>query len=212
VPGAGNRAANFWRGVGGKSFRSPSVQAAALYEAARHHGAAADRFAVVAWLGYDTPDGLDTSAVREDLARAGALALTRFVAGLLAVRPRASIALLGHSYGSTVIGLAARRLPRQVTDIAAFGSPGMGVDDVTQLGGTARIWAGLSHRDPMRWVPGIRLLGLGHGAQPADPSFGARVFDTADVVDHDHYLAPGTRSLVSLSGIALLGTDGRAGS
>ena len=60
VPGAGNRADNFERGVGDKRYRSPAVQADGLYEAAH-----AERFAVVAWLGYDAPDGLDRSASLE---------------------------------------------------------------------------------------------------------------------------------------------------
>lgn len=199
VPGAGDRAANFWRGVGGKPFRSPSVQAAGLYREAASYDPGV---AVIAWLGYETPKGIDPAEAREDLARAGAVALDRFVAGLVAVRPHATIALLGHSYGSTVIGLAAPRLPSQVTDIAVFGSPGMGVDDVTRLGTTARVWAGQSGRDWIRWVPGVRLFGLGHGTKPADPDFGAREFATAGVTDHDHYLAPGTDSLAALSRIA----------
>ncbi|GLY82418.1 alpha/beta hydrolase [Actinoallomurus iriomotensis] len=203
VPGASVRGANFWTGAGGRRFRSLSVQADGLYrEGARYRPG---RFAVIAWLGYETPKGVNAAEAREDLARAGAVALDRFVAGLVADRPRATVALLGHSYGSTVIGLAARRLPRQVTDIAVFGSPGMGVTDVTRLGTTARVWAGQSRRDWIRWVPGIRLFGLGHGTKPADPAFGARVFATADVSDHDHYLAPGTDSLSALARIAASG-------
>lgn len=205
VPGAGNRAANFFRGVGGKRFRSPAVQAEALWTAA-----GGEHFAVVAWLGYDAPDGLDATAAREDLAATGAVALARFVAGLVALRPQATVALVGYSYGSTVIGLAAHRLPPQVTDLAVVGSPGMGVDRVSQLHTTARVWAGLSTHDTMRWVPGVRLLGLGHGRQPADPAFGARVFRTDDVVDHDHYLFPGTASLAALASITLTGTAWQA--
>jgi hypothetical protein len=197
VPGVDSRAENFVRGLGGKSYRAPATQAANLFGAA-HDG----RLAVIAWLGYDTPRGVGTDAAREDLAAAGSLALRRFLAGLTAVRPGATIALFGHSYGSTVIGLAAPALPRQVTDIAVFGSPGMGADRVADLGTTARVWAGQSSRDWIRWVPGVRLLGLGHGTKPADPAFGARVLPTADVADHDHYLAPGTDSLAYLARIA----------
>jgi hypothetical protein len=202
VPGAGARGANFWTGVGGRRFRSPAVQAATLYRAAARYGG---RLAVIAWLGYDTPKGIDAAEAREDLARAGAVTLDRFVAGLVAVRPAATIALLGHSYGSTVIGVAAPRLPRQVTDIAVFGSPGMGVRDVTGLGTSARIWAGQSARDWIRWVPGVRVFGLGHGTKPTEPGFGARVFPTADVAGHDHYLTPGTDSLSALARIAAYG-------
>ncbi|GAB2818873.1 alpha/beta hydrolase family protein [Actinoallomurus bryophytorum] len=202
VPGAGARGANFWTGVGGRRFRSPAVQAAGLYrEAARYGG----RIAVIAWLGYETPKGIEAAEAREDLARAGAAALERFVAGLVAVRPGATVALLGHSYGSTVIGTAAPRLPAQVTDLAVFGSPGMGVHDVTGLGTSARVWAGQSARDWIRWVPGVQVFGLGHGTKPADPAFGAQVFPTADVTGHDHYLSPGTDSLTALARIAAYG-------
>ncbi|GAA4552037.1 alpha/beta hydrolase [Amycolatopsis samaneae] len=207
VPGVANRAADFWTGLGGFAHRAPAVQAADLYRTALANGAR--NFAVIAWLGYDTPDGVGLAAAREDLASAGAVALRRFVAGLAAVRPQATIALLGHSYGSTVLGLAAPGLPVAVTDVAVFGSPGMGVADVTRLRTTARVWAGQSTRDWIRWVPGVRLCGLGHGTKPADPAFGARVFATADVPDHDHYLSPGTDSQAALTRIAVAGTDVR---
>lgn len=198
VPGSGARGANFWRGVGGVPRRSPAAQASALYDAA----GAGRRFAVIAWLGYETPRGLDADEAREDLARTGAVALDRLVAGLVALRPHATIALLGHSYGSVVLGLAAPRLPRQVTDLAVVGSPGMGVHDVTRLRTTARVWAAQSRRDWIRWVPGVRVLGLGHGTRPADRAFGARALPAADVAGHDDYLAPGTDSLAALARVA----------
>jgi hypothetical protein len=204
VPGAANRARDFRTGVGGQAYRAPAMQAAQLYRSAP-----AGRFAVIAWLGYDTPSGVDVSSAREDLARTGAAALQRFVRGLVAVRPRATIALLGHSYGSTVIGLAASDLPPQVTDIAVFGSPGMGVDHVTQLRTTARVWAGLAGKDWVRWIPEVRLLGLGHGAKPTDAGFGARVFSTSKSAGHDEYLSPGSDSLASLVRIAGPGADTR---
>ncbi|MFD2469899.1 alpha/beta hydrolase [Amycolatopsis silviterrae] len=201
VPGVANRPDTFWTGVGGLRHRAPAVQAADLHRSAAEQGIA-DNFAVIAWLGYEPPGGVGIAAARQDLARAGAAALNRFVRGLLAVRPQATVALLGHSYGSTVLGLAAPDLPRQVTDLASFGSPGMGVRHVTQLRTTARVWAGQSSRDWIKWVPGVRFFGLGHGTKPADPAFGARVFATSDVADHDHYLSPGTDSLAALTRIA----------
>ncbi|GAA3519729.1 alpha/beta hydrolase [Actinocatenispora rupis] len=204
VPGVDSRAENFVRGLGGKSYRAPATQAANLYRAAHD-----DRLAVIAWLGYDTPRGVGVAAAREDLAATGSVALQRFLTGLTVVRPGATIALFGHSYGSTVIGLAASRLPRQVTDIAVFGSPGMGVDRAAGLHTRATVWAGQAERDWIGWVPAVRLFGLGHGTRPADPAFGARVFPTADVPDHDHYLAPGTDSLVHLARIAT-GTEARS--
>jgi hypothetical protein len=197
VPGMRNRLQNFWRGVGGQGYRSPAVWAADLQRA----GAGSGGFAVIAWLGYDTPQGVDEAA-RANLARAGADTLVTFVDGLVAVRPQATIALLGHSYGSTVIGHAAPRLSPRVTDIAVFGSPGMGVDDVTALHTGARVWAGQSDGDWIGWVPAGRVSELGHGTRPTDPEFGARPFATDDVHDHDHYLSPGTDSLAALARIA----------
>jgi len=38
---------------------------------------------------------------------------------------------------------------------------------------------------------------------PTTPGFGDRVFGTTGVVDHDHYLAPGTQSLGNIVSIVL---------
>ncbi len=205
VPGVDSRLVNFETGLGGRRYRAPAVQAAALYRAV-----SPGRTAVIAWLGYRTPHGVGRDAAREDLALAGAVALHRFLTGLILERPRATVTLLAHSYGSVVVGLAARTLPNQVRDIAVFGSPGMGVQRAAQLRTTARIWAGQAAPDWIRWVPGIRLGGLGHGRKPADPAFGARPFDTSGVRDHDHYLSPGTGSLTSLASIVLGTADRQA--
>jgi hypothetical protein len=200
VPGMTNRLYNFWRGVGGHPHRSPAVQAAHLQEAVLESGAGSTGFAVIAWLGYDAPQGFD-EAGRADLARAGATELVRFVDGLVALRPEATIALLGHSYGSTVIGYAAGRLSPGVTDIAVFGSPGMGVDSVAGLRTHARVWAGQSAGDWVRFAPPGRLFGIGHGIRPVEAEFGAVRFAVSGVHDHDHYLSPGTGSLAALARI-----------
>jgi len=54
----------------------------------------------------------------------------------------AAVTLIGHSYGSVVTGLAAPGLSRNVHDIVALGSPGMGVSRAADLHTGARIWAG----------------------------------------------------------------------
>lgn len=197
VPGADSRLADFARGLGGRAHRAPAVQAANLYRAA--HARRPHRVAVVAWLGYHTPRGPHVEVARQKLAAAGAAELIRFVGGLTVVAPRSAITLLGHSYGSVVVGLAAASLPAQVRDIAVFGSPGLGVDTAAELRTTARIWAACAPGDWTRFVPGVRRCGFGHGRRPTDPAFGARRFSTAGVADHDHYLAPGTGSLTALA-------------
>ena len=102
-----------------------------------------------------------------------------------------------------VTGLAAPGLPPQVKDLVVVGSPGMGVSRVADLRTSAHVWAGQSAQDWIDWVPAFRVWGAGHGPLPITASFGGRVFGTGGVIDHDHYLAPGTQSLSNIVGIVL---------
>ncbi len=202
VPGVATRADNFNTGLGDVRDRAPAVQGRALYDAARA-ASPLQHLAVIAWLGYDAPQGVGRSAAREELARAGATSLDRFARDLATMRPRARVTLIGHSYGSVVAGLAAADLPSQVKDVVVVGSPGMGVSRAADLHTSAHIWAGQSAQDWIDWLPAFRVWGAGHGTTPATPGFGDRVFGTRGVTDHDHYLAPGTQSLGNIVEIVL---------
>lgn len=202
VPGVANRADNFNTGLGEVRDRAPAVQARNLYDATVA-AAPGQHVAVIAWLGYDAPQGVGRSAAREELARAGARSLERFAANLVAMRPDAEVTMVGHSYGSVVAGVAAAHLPSQVKDLVVIGSPGMGVSRVADLGTSAHVWAGQSTQDWIDWVPALQLWGAGHGAMPTSPGFGDSVFGTAGVIDHDHYLASGTQSLENIVQIVL---------
>jgi pimeloyl-ACP methyl ester carboxylesterase len=202
VPGVSTRADNFSTGLGDVRDRAPAVQARALYDATRV-AAPGQHVAVIAWLGYDAPQGVGRSAAREELARAGATALDQFADDLAIMRPSARVTVIGHSYGSVVAGLAAADLPAQVTDLVVVGSPGMGVSRVADLHTSAHVWAGQAAQDWIDWVPTGRVWGAGHGTTPTTPGFGSRVFGTGGVIDHDHYLAPGTQSLDNIVGIVL---------
>ncbi|GAB4054288.1 alpha/beta hydrolase [Catellatospora paridis] len=202
VPGVGTTVADFDRGLGGVARRAPAVQARQLYAELRRQAPHA-RVAVVAWLGYDPPDGWGLDVVTESSAAAGAAALTRFVARLVRERPAVAITLVGHSYGSTVLGLAASALPAQVGDLVAVGSPGMGYDHVRDLGTPARVWAAEAPTDWIRRVPGVRVLGLGHGTRPGTAEFGARLLPTVGVSGHDGYLDTGSATLPALAGVVL---------
>jgi hypothetical protein len=202
VPGVANTLANFDRGLADVARRAPAVQARALLAeiVAVQPGA---RAAVVAWLGYDAPDGLGLDVAREGLARAGAPALTRFVARLAAERPAAAITVVGHSYGAVVLGLAARDLDANVTDLVALGAPGMGVHRADDLDTAARVWAAEAPTDWIQHVPGVRLLDLGHGTRPGRAAFGARPLPTDGVTGHDGYLAAGSTTLHAVALVAL---------
>jgi pimeloyl-ACP methyl ester carboxylesterase len=200
VPGADTTLADFDRGLGGVARRAPGLQGRTLFGqlSKRSRGVA-----VISWLGYDAPEGLGLAAATEGRARAGAARLVAFVRDVLRQRPGATVTLIGHSYGSIVAGLAARRLP-EVGDVIALGSPGMGVDRAVDLGG-ARVWAALAPGDWIRRVPQVRLLGLGLGRRPSAPAFGATALPTDGVDGHDYYLIEGGATLRAVTDVVLSG-------
>jgi hypothetical protein len=157
-----------------------------------------NRLAVIAWLGYAAPATLSRAVLTSTDAAAGAAALRPLVVALAA--HGAAVALLCHSYGSVVCGLAAPGLP--AADIAVFGSPGMDVSSSAALHSKAIIWSERGRGDWIGHVPHLRLLGVGFGADPTSPGFGARVFAAGDG-GHSDYLRPGSVSLRNLAWIAL---------
>ncbi|GAA2344741.1 alpha/beta hydrolase family protein [Streptomyces kunmingensis] len=174
-------------------YGTPAGMAKSLYTAAL------GRTAVVAWVGYTTPVGLGPDAATGRLAEAGAPRLSRFVQGLTAVgTPKPSV--FCHSYGSVVCGLAASRLP--ASDLVVLGSPGLRADNVSELRTRAHVWAARDDSDWIAKVPHVELLGLGHGADPTDPSFGARRVPAERAKGHTGYFAPGTDSLRAFTDIA----------
>jgi hypothetical protein len=196
VPGAGNTLSNF------DSAKGPGVGAEALYHQAQEMGAGGS-LAVIGWLGYDPPSMDSMHIAMLGHADAGARALRSFLAQIRTVN-KAPVTLLCHSYGSVVCGQAAAHV--KVTDIAVFGSPGMGVDSVSDLDTTARVWAGRGTSDGIADVPHVQvdLLGVsvGFGDDPIDPAFGARLFD-AGKGGHSDYLRTGDLALRNLALIAL---------
>jgi pimeloyl-ACP methyl ester carboxylesterase len=159
--------------------------------------------AVVAWLGYDAPEEIDRRSFRSERAVEGAKELVSFVRTL---PTRAQITLVGHSYGTVVIGRAAAELP-QVSDIVALASPGMDVETAADLSTGARIWAARADDDPIELTPHLRLAGFGHETDPVAPEFGARVFRTGPIHGHGDYYLPGTECVTNLARIIL----GRSG-
>jgi Alpha/beta hydrolase len=193
VPGSDTTLATFFS----RGSSSPGGGAEALATEA-HRLDPGTRLAIIAWLGYPTPATLSPQVMTSSLAEQGATALRPLVTAL--ARHGDQVALLCHSYGSVVCGLAAPHLP--VTDIAVFGSPGMDASSVASLDTGARVWAGRESGDPISFVPHVRLFGLGFGADPMSSGFGARIFATG-TGGHSGYLDPGSVSLRNLTFIAL---------
>ncbi|MFJ7246601.1 alpha/beta hydrolase [Kitasatospora sp. NPDC098652] len=195
VPGSDIDLLTFDRAT--EPYGTPAGMARALYRATDGHTA------VIAWAGYTTPVGVGLDAATEDLARAGADRLDRFLDGLAAgTSPQAPPTVFCHSYGSVVCGLA-RPTPARASALVVLGSPGMGVDSAADLDPGVPLWA--TARNGSDWigkVPNVRFLGLGHGADPTDPGFGARPLPSTGSHGHTGYFAPGTASLTAYAAIA----------
>ncbi|MFI0357088.1 alpha/beta hydrolase [Actinomadura sp. 9N407] len=150
----------------------------------------------VAWLGYDTPDDMVKDAPFGNYADAGGAKLNDFVDGIRETQSEAGnggahMTAVGHSYGSTVIGEAARHEVDRlsVDDIVVAGSPGMRVEKAADLGiGSDHVWVQEARGEA------ISLGRLGHGGgyfpgppnAPSDEDFGAQRLAT-DGQGHSDY-------------------------
>ncbi|MGN6325211.1 alpha/beta hydrolase [Pseudolysinimonas sp.] len=166
--------------------------------------------AVVAWIGYRTPDisNVGTLALAEQAQKK----LTASVAGLRAGRVghEPFISLMAHSYGSTAALLALQSGGLSVDALAIAGSPGSPAQNVSQLSVTdGNVWVGAASWDP---VPATGAF----GSHPTSPSYGAHRFGVDGATDpltgrklaaattHIDYFVPGTESLRN---IELIGID-----
>jgi pimeloyl-ACP methyl ester carboxylesterase len=166
--------------------------------------------AVIAWLGYDPPDSV-VAAINEDPARDGATSLASFVASL----PPAHITVVGHSYGSLVVGLAVGEKGMVADEVVFIGSPGVGADTVSDLHlpPSSTVWTGLTPLDPIRLARAECLTEPGEclsspevvfGIDPHSSAFGARTFDAGDAPfwnAHSAYYTPGTNALDNIARI-----------
>ncbi|MGW3205297.1 alpha/beta hydrolase [Streptomyces sp. NPDC001135] len=180
-------------------YTAPVGMAKALYGAERAQRPTT-RTAVIAWADYTAPDGLGMDAATGLRAAEGAVRLDALVGGLPGHAP---VAMICHSYGSVVCGVAAHSLPRRVTDIAVAASPGMRVPSASHLDTRARVWAMRDATDWIQDVPYLELGGLGHGADPVSSAFGARVLSARDAQGHAGYFQPGTDSLRNLADVGV---------
>ncbi|WP_200307464.1 alpha/beta hydrolase [Streptomyces adelaidensis] len=197
VPGVDTDLLTFQRT--NRRYSAPVGMAESLYGAERA-ASPATRTAVIAWADYTAPDGVGLDSATALRAEQGSVRLNALVRSL----PGGStVALVCHSYGSVVCGVAARSLPERVTDIAVAGSPGMRAETVGQLRTSARVWAMRDADDWIQDVPYLEVGGLGHGADPVSAEFGARILSAADAEGHSGYFEPGTESLYNFAEIGI---------
>lgn len=167
--------------------------------------------AAVAWVGYAAPGWAQVPFTAR--ARIGGRALATDLHALMAGRTvdggdPPHLTVVGHSYGSTVVGAAASSQPLEADDLVLLGSPGAMVDGVEELGRRrGHVYVGEATLDP------VADLGV-FGADPGDAAFGAtriRADPGPEVPwrerlcggDHSHYFDVGSESLRNVARVVV---------
>ncbi|MCK2238975.1 MULTISPECIES: alpha/beta hydrolase [unclassified Crossiella] len=184
--------------------------------------AGSESTAVISWVGYDAPQNL-AEAASTGYAAEGKQALARFQEGLRVTHEGqpSHNTVVGHSYGSTLVGHAARDLGVKADELVFIGSPGVGVNRADQLNiSPEHVHASVADNDiiNMANVPIPLGGGLGHppvildphGPDPAAKAFGGKPF-TSDpgtsnwglpsLAAHMEYWEPGSKSLTNMGKI-----------
>ena len=179
---------------------------------------------VIFWDNYDAPamppDPDAASAASAARAQAGAPALGSFEQGLSATHqpgPPAHTTLIGHSYGSCVVGEASK-LPgglaaMHVNDVIAIGSPGMDVNNASDLGvdpgqpgspGSPHVWVARDQNDVIKNFEEP----FAHGTDPMDwtANGSANLFDPGqgpgnEVAAHGYYFDPTSPAMSNMENI-----------
>ncbi|MGW3846389.1 alpha/beta hydrolase [Streptomyces fagopyri] len=152
--------------------------------------------ASIVWLGYDAPGIADVASTGD--ADKGAPAYRSFMEGIGATNENKNphITAIGHSYGSLLVGTAAREhggIPG-VDDIVLLGSPGTGAQTAGELNvAKGHVFAASAENDPVSWLPAkSSLLGPApavvnsldderwFGRDPTSAEFGATRIESGD--------------------------------
>jgi hypothetical protein len=170
VPGTG-------AGVNGGGFAGNLDRTEAMSVDAEN-AAAGERTSVVLWVGYDAPDNPLFNSPFSSYADDAAPDLRRFQGGLRASHEAgdANQTVIGHSYGTTVIGHAASDGKSLDADQVVFvASPGVGVDQASDLSlrhgdhSGQNVWATRADNDVIRLSPV-------HNNDPVESDFHGRAF------------------------------------
>lgn len=170
--------------------------------------------AVVAWLGYDAPQGL-IGASNTDRAHKGAEKLSSFVTGLDSSREHSPagdplLTLIGHSYGSTTSGFAATQTQDGVIDkLVLAGSPGSGVKSLDEYSvPEGNVYVSATPWDPVLGVGPDRSFGTnpqkleGIKHLNADISGGDNGWITGPMDRHTSYFKEKTEALDDIARVS----------
>jgi uncharacterized protein YukE len=212
VPGTGAKLAEVGREIGRADQMVESTAAVSRQPTS-----------TIAWIGYDAPQNPILEASNESYAQGARQDLDRFQDGLRASHEgaRSHNIVLGHSYGSTVIGHAAHYERLDVDDVIFLGSPGagIGIDNASKLNlPPEHVHATVADHDmikqtnnPNSYTGDMDAMVTDFlGPDPADPRFGGHVFASdpgapggpfGSTEAHSQYWDYGTASLRSMGRI-----------
>ncbi|MDT3396094.1 alpha/beta hydrolase [Streptomyces sp. B1866] len=202
VPGTGSDLS----GIHGSLERTKNLWQAAAPLA---HG---QSVSTIAWLGYDAPDDVLKDATFSHYANDGAPAFNRFVDGLHASHEPGSAGhttVVGHSYGTTLIGSAARQGDLHADDVVFAGSPGVQVDSAEAMDvPKGHVWneeagsdsvpeLGREFHSGNQWeIKDGRIIMRAIGVIPSDEEFGAVQMRT-NTSGHSEYWKEDSDSLLN---------------
>ncbi|SNR80713.1 Alpha/beta hydrolase [Haloechinothrix alba] len=161
-------------GSGLSSMPGELSKADSILEAAGQYSSG--ETAAVTWIGYDAPQDVLFEAPRESYAGEAAPDLASFQNGLAATHEGGGghNTVIGHSYGSTVVGHTARDHGLPVDNMVFLGSPGVGVDHAGELDiDPENVYASTAENDIIRAGAAVSH---GLGDSPIDEDFGAVEF------------------------------------
>lgn len=164
------------------------------------------KISTITWLDYDAPDDIFTEATQDKFAEKGAPRLLEYLEGNRSAHQSATgshghTTVMGHSYGSTLIGDTAKTASWNGTsipadDVMVAGSPGMQAAHAADLGiAPKHMWA--MGGDGSDWLvrEGGKNVGLGGDRTiPTDMKFGGNVMKS-DAGDHGAFWDKGSVSL-----------------
>lgn len=160
----------------------------------------------ITWLDYDAPDGIFGEATQDKFAKKGAPILHEFLEGNRSAHQYATgshghTTLMGHSYGSTLIGDTAKTAlwngtPMAADDVMVAGSPGMQAAHAADLGiDPKHMWAMGGDWDDWFVRVGGKNVGLGGDRTvPTDVEFGGNIMKS-DAGGHGAFWNEGSLSL-----------------
>jgi hypothetical protein len=150
VPGTGSSVAQGWMAGHDDAI---NLYDQSLKADPQHHYTS-----VIAWMGYDAPDGFsDQRVMTPGLAREGGALLAQDVNGLWATHDGSTpqhITVIGHSYGSTTVADAFANSGMHANDAVLIGCPGTDLAhsaaDFHLDGG--HVYVGSGSTDPVSWI------------------------------------------------------------